>query len=119
MHANGYHLWEQTNRLANHFRRSCASGAGVLFLLLALTGCASSERKAAEEIDFTPQIVQQASDLLAADRNLSRYHILVEGFKGDMRLKGTVHTELEKLRAEKIVWALRGVKSVDNELKVQ
>ncbi len=87
-----------------------------LILLCGAAGCATSERKAAKEIDMTPAIVQEASTLLAADRELSRFPIVVDGFHGNMRLKGRVATQAQKSRAEKIVWAVRGVKSVENDL---
>lgn len=85
---------------------------------LFLAGCGMSERKAAERLDWTPQIIQQASDLIAADPELGRYHIVVDGFKGDMELKGQVANQAQKDRAEKLLWAVRGVRSVENEIKV-
>jgi osmotically-inducible protein OsmY len=83
-----------------------------------LTGCASSERTVARQIDFTPEIIRQSSDLLAADPDLSRFGIRVDGFKGDMWLRGQVQTPTQRARAEKIVWAVTGVRSVKNEIKL-
>jgi osmotically-inducible protein OsmY len=93
---------------------------GLMFLgwVAGTCGCVTSERRAAQEIDFTPQIIQQTSDLLAADRELSQFPIKVDGFKGNMRLKGQVRTAAEKQRADRIVWTARGVKSVENDLKI-
>lgn len=87
--------------------------------VISLTGCALSERKAAEQVDYTPVIIQQSTDLLAADRELGRFQIVVDGFKGAMRLRGGVNTPAQKERAAKIVWTSKGVRSVDNELQVQ
>ena len=95
------------------------SGVLGLICLLGLAGCASSERKIAKTIDSTPQIERQASDLIAADSELKRCSVTVDGFKGMMRVKGTVRTEAQKKRAEKLVWAIQGVKSVENDLHVQ
>jgi hypothetical protein len=97
--------------------------AGFVLLLAALwmaasLGCASSERAAVRKLDLTPDAIQQASALLAADPELGRFPILVDGFKGDMRLKGQVSTPVQKARAEKMLWAVRGVKSVNNEIQV-
>jgi osmotically-inducible protein OsmY len=86
--------------------------------VLATSGCATSEREAAERLDFTSQIISQSSDLIAADGELGKFPITVDGFKGAMRLKGKVATEAQKTRAGKIVWAFRGVKSVENHLEV-
>jgi hypothetical protein len=83
-----------------------------------LCACATSERQAAKQLDPTCEIVQQASNLFAGDKELSRFPIVVDGFKGAMRLKGHVETQAQKTRAEKIVWALKGVKSVQNELQL-
>jgi hypothetical protein len=93
-------------------------GTLTMVLTLALAGCATSEQKAASNIDFTPQIIQQASDLIAADRELSRFPIVVDGFHGDMRLKGEVASDAQKSRAERMVWTARGVRSVKNDLDV-
>jgi osmotically-inducible protein OsmY len=90
---------------------------GVAIICTAL-GCATSERNAAKRLDMTPAIVQEASNLLAADQELSRYPIVVDGFRGNMRLKGQVTTPAQKARAEKLLWAVRGVKSVENDLQL-
>jgi osmotically-inducible protein OsmY len=84
-----------------------------------LSGCVANERKIAKHIDPTQEILQDVSKVLSVDPELSRFSIAVDGFKGDMRLKGQVQTEAQKTRAEKIVWSARGVRSVKNELDVQ
>jgi hypothetical protein len=93
--------------------------AGALMIAMLIgPGCASTERAAAERLDLTHEIVQQASSLFAADKELSAQPIEVDGFKGAMRLRGQVSSPAQKSRAEKIVWALRGVRSVENQLQV-
>ncbi len=104
---------KQMNSCFGLVRWTAAVMAGLF-----LAGCGMSERKAAGRLDWTPQVVQQASDLIAADPELGRYQIIVDGFKGDMELKGQVATQAQKDRAEKLLWAVRGVRSVDNEIKV-
>ena len=93
------------------------SGA-ALTVLLSLTACCTTEQKAAKQLDPTFDIINQSTALIAADPDLRRYHIEVDGFKGDMRLKGQVATTAQKQRAEKLVWASKGVKSVENDLEV-
>ncbi len=89
-----------------------------LIALMALPACANPERKVARRIDMTPEIIRQSSNLFAADRELLQFPITVDGFKGAMRIRGSVATEAQKSRAEKIVWAFPGVQSVQNELEV-
>jgi osmotically-inducible protein OsmY len=84
----------------------------------ACLGCATSERDAAKNLDTTTEVIQQASNLFAADPELGRLLIVVDGFKNSMRLKGQVATPAQKARAEKILWSVRGVKSVENDLQV-
>jgi osmotically-inducible protein OsmY len=84
----------------------------------ACLGCATSERDAAKNLDTTTEVIQQASNLFAADPELGRLPIVVDGFKGAMRLKGKVATPAQKARAEKLLWSVRGVKSVENDLGV-
>lgn len=90
---------------------------GVVLAAL-LLGCVASERKAARRIDRTLEAVQQANSLLAADPELGRYPIQLDGFRGALRLKGEVATEAQKARAAKLVWAVPGVRSVENKLRV-
>ena len=95
-----------------------ATSISSLVLLVTLTGGCTNEQKIAKSQDLTPQIEREASDLIAKDAELKRFPIVVDGFKGDMRLKGSVATAGQKARAEKIVWAVPGVKSVENYLLV-
>jgi hypothetical protein len=95
----------------------------ILWLLLlgvamGSPGCVLPEREVAKRIDTTPEIVRQASQLLAGDPELGRFPIVVDGFKNDMRLKGQVATAAQKERAARMVWAVRGVRSVENDLRV-
>ncbi len=87
-------------------------------MLLCASGCGGNERKAAQRIDFTFEATRQASNLFATDPQLRSLPIVVDGFKGDMRLKGQVQTPDQKLRAEKLLWSVRGVRSVKNDLDV-
>ena len=97
-------------------RTGCGLGLAVALLLSA---CAVSEQKAARRLDMTHDAIEQASNLFASDPELSRFSIAVDGFKGAMRLKGQVQTDTQKIRAEKMLWAVRGVRSVQNDLEVR
>ena len=78
-----------------------------------------TEQEARAKIDYTPRIIQQSMDLLAADPELSHYPITVDGFKNDMWVRGEVATEAQRERAARLVWTARGVRSVDNQIVVQ
>ena len=86
--------------------------------LLGLCGCVASERNVARRIDPTCQITQQATALFARDPEFSRMPIVIDGFKGDMRLKGQVETPAQKVRAGRLLWGVREVRSVENDLEV-
>ena len=88
-------------------------------VLLVVCGCSATERQAAKRIDFTSEIIQQAGNLFASDPELSRMPVVVDGFKNAMHLKGQVQTQTQKTRAEKILWAVRGVRSVQNDIEVR
>jgi osmotically-inducible protein OsmY len=90
----------------------------AVLLLLVSSGCATSKREAAQNINWTDQIIRQSSALLAADPDLGRYPIVVDGFHNHMVVKGQVATEAERQRAWRIVWAIPGVESVENIIDV-
>jgi len=89
-----------------------------LAIICTAVSCVTSERDAAKHLDMTSSIVREASNLLSADQELRRFPIEVDGFRGVMRLKGQVATPAQRTRAERMVWAVRGVKSVENDLNV-
>jgi osmotically-inducible protein OsmY len=101
----------------NHFSAHFCRGLTLIWVL-ACGSCGTTERQAAERLDTTPQIIQEASGFLAADKELKGYPIQVDGFKGAISLTGQVATEAQKKRAAMLVWAVRGVKSVENRLDV-
>ena len=91
----------------------------IIALVTTLSGCAMSERQALQRLDLTHEVIRQGSNLLSTDPELGRFPIEVDGFKGDMRLKGEVATAAQKSRAERILWSVKGVRSVDNKIQVQ
>jgi len=86
--------------------------------LLGMCGCVANARKAARQIDPTCQITQQATALFARDPEFGRMPIVIDGFKGDMRLKGQVETPAQKVRAGRLLWGVPEVRSVKNDLEV-
>jgi hypothetical protein len=81
-------------------------------------GCVTSERKAARSIDHTDEIIKQASAIITNDKELKNFPIVVDGFHNNMWVKGDVATAAQKSRVEKIVWAVPGVRSVENNLNI-
>src|SRR6187200_1380318 len=96
--------------------RTRGLATSALMSVVLISGCAANERKIAKRIDPTQEILQDVSKLFAVDSELRDLPIVVDGFKGAMRLKGQVQTEAQKVRAEKLVWAADGVRSVRNDL---
>lgn len=55
---------------------------------------------------------------IATDRTVGGGNIVVKVTNGAVELTGTVKTERQKDRAEKLAKKVKGVKTVDNKLKV-
>jgi hypothetical protein len=90
-----------------------------LGFILGLSGCLATERQAARQLDQTLCITRKASDLFASDPELSQQPITVDGFRNHMRLRGHVATADQGSRAERLLWTVPGVRSVENLLEIE
>lgn len=114
--------------------------AGIAILALILSGCADTDRNGQPDT-VTPEVrraagqaldygVKQAGKAaanarlagairtaLSKDRTVSLYRIDVDVNEGVATLKGEVHTAKERVRAEEIARAQKGVTQVRNQIR--
>ncbi len=96
------------------------TGFLLALTLLALVGCAGSEttRSTGAYID-DKSISTKVKTQLAADSLTNAMQIQVETYNGVVQLSGFVDNERTVERAEEIAQNVKGVKEVDNALKVR
>jgi osmotically-inducible protein OsmY len=87
-------------------------------LILGLAGCANTGEKSGTYMDDSWITTKVKSDMLAA-KDLSSTHISVTTTKGVVTLTGTVPTAQESNKAAEIARSVSGVKSVENDIRVQ
>ncbi|HKJ94971.1 MAG TPA: BON domain-containing protein [Gammaproteobacteria bacterium] len=104
---------------SNAFALVAALGLAVLGGAV-LTGCAetATHESTGQYIDDST-ITTKVKGQLAEDSVMQAFNIEVETYKGTVQLSGFVDTEKEKDRAGEIARQVKGVKSVDNALKVK
>jgi hyperosmotically inducible protein len=86
----------------------------LLSLLLLCAGMVlAAEKPASDDL-----IYDQVRMKLAADRDVGGNNITVKVTDGVVELSGVVKKDMVKSRAEKVAKKVKGVKSVDNQLKV-
>ena len=105
----------------------------LLMAILALSGCSAlmlggsgAARYPAGGDDRPPEVVSSDSAIstrirskYAADPLLSQFNLGVRTYEGKVTLSGTVGTQQARNAAGSIATDTSGVKSVDNQIKVQ
>jgi osmotically-inducible protein OsmY len=86
----------------------------VLILLMLLTG----PLPAADDKKADDRLYDQVRLRLTADPMVNGGALEVEVKDGVVTLKGRVRTEKARQKAEKVARKVKGVKSVDNQLKI-
>lgn len=87
-------------------------------LILGLVGCAGSGQKTGAYVDDSWITTKVKSDLLAT-KGVSSTHIGVTTTNGVVTLSGTAPTAQESEKATQVASGVSGVKSVQNEMRVQ
>ncbi len=87
----------------------------LVFICVAAVAVAALPATADEDGAITDRVRQR----LVSDPDVKGYNVEVETKNGVVTLAGTVDTERAKLKAEKLVKKVRGVKSVVNNLRVE
>jgi hyperosmotically inducible protein len=91
-------------------------GAGVAAMLIACAG-GPNERSTGEVVDDT-RILAEAKGALVKDPEIKSSGIDVDVDRGAVTLKGQVRSEREKQKVLATVWGVKGVKSVQTDIKI-
>jgi hyperosmotically inducible protein len=102
---------------AYSFKDLCVTLMAAIFAVV-LAGCAGAGTKTGEVVDDSA-ITTKVKTAFATDKTVSAINVHVDTEKGNVRLSGTVKSDMEKQRASEIARSVAGVKSVSNNLVVR
>ena len=97
----------------------------VLLLIVALmvgftlSACQTPAGRSAGSVVDDATISTKIKAMLFDDRRLSGFAIAVETFEGEVTLTGAVNSQEDKESAGRLAASVRGVKAVNNLLKVK
>jgi hyperosmotically inducible protein len=100
--------------------KSVVKMVGGAALAVALVGCANrpGERSAGQVFDDTA-ILAKTKAALVKDPDIHGSSIDVDVNRGQVTLTGVVRSEAERKKVLETVWGVKGVQSVQTDLKVQ
>ena len=92
----------------------------VLLMIATLAACASTRtsESTGEYVDDSV-ITTKVKSLLAGDDFLKSFDISVETFQGTVQLSGFVSSRAAETKAVELTRAVRGVKSVKNDMRLK
>ena len=84
------------------------------------TGCASTATQSSigETIDDSV-VTTKVKAAFVEDTRVNALNIAVETFKGTVQLSGFANNSAEISRAVELTWAVKGVKSVKNDIRLK
>ncbi len=88
-------------------------------LLSLFLGCQTPGGRSAGEVVDDAGITAQVKTKIFQDSSLSGFAISVSTFEGQVQLVGAVNSAQDKRRATDIALSVRGVKKVNNLLKIK
>jgi hyperosmotically inducible protein len=93
---------------------------GILFLVVAVGffGCQTTGRTAGQFIDDVG-IEAAIRAKFIEDPLVSPFTIHITSFEGEVTLTGSVDSGKAKRRAEKLAYSVKGVRKVNNHIKIQ
>ena len=97
-----------------------ALGAGILCLAIVLSfiGCQTTARTAGEFIDDVGIEAGVRAKFLE-DSVVSPFSIHIISYEGEVTLTGSVDSAKAKRRAEKLAYSVKGVRKVNNHIKIK
>lgn len=99
----------------NVFRRSWLL---VVVLIAGLAGCANTGEKTGVYVDDS-WITSKVKSEMIADSDVKAHNINVNTAKGVVTLTGTAATWSESNKAAEIAHGVKGVKAVENNIRIQ
>lgn len=101
-------------------KKSIVKLLGSMFAAMALVACSSSpnERSAGEVFDDT-SVLAKTKAALVNDPDIHGSSIDVDVLRGQVTLTGVVRSEAERKKVLETVWGIKGVRSVQTDLKVK
>ncbi len=99
--------------------KNARSGSWVLVgaLMLAVAGCAGSGEKTGAYVDDS-WITTKVKSQMVANKEVKAHNINVDTSQGVVTLTGTAENWQESNKAAEIARDIKGVKSVENEIRV-
>lgn len=99
--------------------KNARSGSWVLAgaLMLAVAGCAGSGEKTGAYVDDS-WITTKVKSQMVADKEVKAHNINVDTSQGVVTLTGTAESWEESNKAAQIARDIKGVKSVENDIRV-
>jgi len=92
----------------------------LLMIISTFAACASTRtRESSGEYVDDSVITTKVKSLLAADDFLKSFQISVETYQGTVQLSGFVNSQKAANKAAEIVWSVKGVKSLKNNLIIK
>ncbi|MFH2121992.1 MAG: BON domain-containing protein [Pseudomonadota bacterium] len=96
----------------------------IIFILMAccavfFSACYTPAGRSPGDVVDDATITTQIKTSLLAEKVLSGIAISVTTFEGEVILTGAVNTSEQKTRASDIAYSIRGVKKVENLLKIK
>lgn len=93
-------------------------GAVLATALLAACAATPTQESTGEYIDDAA-ITAQVKSTLIGDEQVSAMDVGVETFKGIVQLSGFVNSAQEKVKAEELARSVKGVKGVENDIRLK
>jgi osmotically-inducible protein OsmY len=92
----------------------------LAFPLVTVVGCASTQKQegTGEYVDDS-WVTSKVKAALLSEPNLKSAEINVETFKGTVQLSGFVSSEAAANKAVEVARAVKGVKSVKNDMRIK
>jgi len=91
----------------------------ILLIAFGLTACQTPAGRSAGEVVDDSTITAKVKAKMFEDEKLSGFAISVKTFEGEVTLTGAVASLAQKQRATEVARSVRGVRSVNNLLKIK
>lgn len=91
----------------------------AVILIIGVAACTTPAGRSAGDVIDDSTVTTKVKAAFFDDKRLSGFAISVETFEGEVTLTGAVDNVEQKIRATEVAGVIRGVKRVNNLLKVK